>query len=61
MALVPQAQAICDATNAIEPIVLCDDTLAESSISLHVTGGRIVGQRLVERRRVKHLRSGDVV
>jgi acetyl esterase len=33
MALVPQAQAICDATNAIEPIVLCDDTLAEQRLS----------------------------
>jgi acetyl esterase len=33
MALAPQAQAICDATNAIEPIVLCDDTLAEQRLA----------------------------
>jgi acetyl esterase len=33
MALVPQAQAICDATNAMQPIVLCDDTIAEQRLS----------------------------
>jgi acetyl esterase len=33
MALVPQAQAICDATNALDPIALCDDTLAEQRMT----------------------------